>query len=170
MLKTPISPETKSSRGFSLMEVVVVLVLLGILSAVAIARVVDHGADVRAAADTLKVHLRHAQGRAMNSDAPWGVNFSSNTYTLYTFDDTNTKRSVFFPGENSATVQLGSGITISDLGGVTTISFDGWGLPYDDEYINPDPGDSLNSDLDFTLTNGKHSQTITVHQDTGYIP
>lgn len=68
--------------GFTVIEILAVLVIAGILSAVAIARFTNAGADDVAAANTLKAHLRYAQLRAMGDVVPWGVSFTGGSYTL----------------------------------------------------------------------------------------
>lgn len=56
-----------SGRGFTLLEVLAVLVILGILSAIAVNRSVNYNTEVYTGADALKAHLRYAQTMAMNS-------------------------------------------------------------------------------------------------------
>ncbi len=87
-----------SQKGFTLLEIIAMLVVLGILTAVAVSRINNFDAEVVTGADTLKAHLRYAQTMAMNSNpnAPsdatvWGINCSGSTYWL--FNGTN-------PGDN----------------------------------------------------------------------
>lgn len=98
------------------MEVVAVLIILGIMAAVAIARFTDTSADDIAAANTLKTHLRYAQLRAMGDIVDWGISFTDNSYTLKKNGD---DAPVNLPGENSPTKTL-SGVTISPT---TTVIF-----------------------------------------------
>lgn len=157
MKENPVLPNIRSSKGFTLLEVVVVLILLGILTAVAIARVVDHGADERAATDTLITHLRFAQILAMNSDTTWGININGATYTLYADGNVN-NNPANLPGEDSHT------ITMPVSAGVSTVSFDQWGRPYN----TVDPSSSSPATGNINISIG--SETITIIPDTGYIP
>ncbi|MDF1615442.1 pilus assembly FimT family protein [Desulfurivibrio dismutans] len=150
------------STGFTLVEVIAVLIIIGILAAVAASRVGDNQSRVVAAADKLKVHLRHAQLRAMHSDTSWGVHNSSSSYWLYSGDDI-TSRSVFL-GEEADTVPLPAGVSVS---GFTNLSFDAWGRPYNG--VDPASGSLLDSDQAVTVGNG-HTVTITITRETGFIP
>ena len=59
--------------GFTTVEVIAVLLLLAVITAVVVSRYSTGTVDAVASADKLKVHLRYAQMRAMNSDVTWGV-------------------------------------------------------------------------------------------------
>ena len=72
-------------RGFTLFEIVMVLLILGVISYFAATRlfsddVPNQGAEM----ELLKNHLRYAQSRAMNSEISWGIKFGSSTrYWLF---------------------------------------------------------------------------------------
>lgn len=151
--------KARSSMGFTVLEIIVVLVLLGILAAVAISRV-SHGndAEIRAAADRLKVHLRHAQGRAMNSDIPWGVHFSGNNYWLFFAGNINNRMQ--FLGEGDSVVALPLAVT------PVTVSFDDWGMPY--LVADPRLATAIPEDADIVISIG--SAAITITAETGFIP
>ncbi len=62
--------------GFTLIEVVAVLLVLGILAAFAAVRISDTGqSDLISQVDVIKNHLRYAQNRAMNTGSPVGSDF-----------------------------------------------------------------------------------------------
>ncbi|MDP2105628.1 MAG: type II secretion system protein, partial [Desulfobulbaceae bacterium] len=73
-----------TQQGFTLIEVIAVLLLMGIMVAIAVGRSGESSsqADLIGATETVKNHLRYAQSTAMNSDLSWGINFSGSTYTL----------------------------------------------------------------------------------------
>jgi len=155
MQKIPLPSEIRSARGFTLIEAVAVLILIGILAAVAIARVSDNDADERAAADKLKVHLRYAQSLAMNLDKPWGVEASGGSYFLFFDGDVNNKAR--FPGEEE---------NISFPGGISptfTVSFDRWGRPYN--VADPSGGSPINAEITINIGSG-----IVITPETGFIP
>ena len=136
--------------GFTMIEIIAVLVILGILTAVAVSRVMNTGEmEQRARLDAVKAHLRLAQARAMGEGSPWGVHFTANAYYLFRGTDP-TQNKVTFPGESSDTVQAGSGFF---SGTPLTVVFDAYGNP---------GGTTVN-----LVTSGG---TITIIRNTGYIP
>lgn len=152
----------KNSRGFSVMEIITVLLVLGIISAVAVTRITSTKIyTVVAEMDILKTNLRYAQFRALSdadntsadytvNNATWGIKLSGNTYILqHNGADATTK----FPGDDSNTHTLPSGITISG----SSVTFDVWGSPGV-------------SDITITVTDGTSPQIITVTRKTGFIP
>lgn len=131
-------------KGFTLVEMIAVLVLLGVVSALLVFRSSSDQTDVSASADKLKVHLRYAQMRAMNSDVTWGIQFNGGSYSLIR-DMTGTPVTERLPGEINSSVSLPSAVTGS-------VQFDTWGRP-----------SGLN-------TIGIGVITITITPDTGFIP
>lgn len=105
-----LSPSKKSS-GFTLLEIVVVLLVLGIVSTVVISRYVNANADAQNAALMGKItsHLRYARNASMNSDATWWIDFDSGAYRLYKRDAAGTDTSAVFPGEGEPVVDLPDG-------------------------------------------------------------
>ena len=72
------------------LELIAVLIVLAIMTAVAVSRLNNNDAEVVTGADTLKMHLRYAQTMAMNSNpnAPadqtvWGISCSGSSYWLF---------------------------------------------------------------------------------------
>lgn len=96
--------------GFSLIEVVAVLVLLGVLSAGATALYDDGNAAAVAEAEIFKSHLRYAQIRAMGDIVPWTIEVGSGSYALSKGESGSTT-SQNLPGESGATHQIGGGVT-----------------------------------------------------------
>jgi MSHA pilin protein MshC len=145
------------SQGFTLIEIVAVLVVISILVAVAASRVgtITDTADNTSAASTLRSHLRYAQIRALNTQGVWGVNCSGSSYSLYRWDGAAAITTAF-PGEENNTVAFPNGISIN-----STISFDDWGRPHNNQAAT---GNSVSVNLSVG------GETITVTQETGYIP
>lgn len=139
-----------SNHGFTLIEVISVLVLLGILTAVMVNQSLDNSADVAGETEVIKGYLRFAQMKAMNSDVTAGIVFSGNSYTL---QKNSLPSAVPLPGQNSATYTLAKG-TVSAT--TNPIVFNQWG----------DPG----SNITVTVTVGANSQSFIVAQTTGFIP
>jgi MSHA pilin protein MshC len=98
-------------RGFTLIEVVAVLVLLGIMAAVAVAKFTDTNAAAVAEAEIFKSHLRYAQIRAMGDIYPWTVTVGGGSYTLSTTNPSIGTPTL--PGESGATHSYDGGVTAS---------------------------------------------------------
>lgn len=143
------------SKGFTLIEIIAVLIILGIIAAVVISRgAVSEEIKAQADVDTLKGRLRFAQTLAMN-DLPGGkcgIQVGSSSYTLVKIEPTGETTSMPLPGESSATYRFTSAATAS-VTGSNPILFDDWG----------DPGSTAT-----TISLG--GKTVTVTANTGFIP
>jgi prepilin-type N-terminal cleavage/methylation domain-containing protein len=96
----------KKARGFTIIEVISVLLILGIVSAVVVSRIDNLDSyDLSSQVEVVKNHLRYAQSRAMGSANPWGIHFDSAT-TYYLFQGENPTTQISLPGENSSLVDL----------------------------------------------------------------
>lgn len=146
------------NRGFTLVEVIAALLIIGIIAAAVTYRMIWSMPDVDSAsrADKLKVQLRYAQGRSMNTDSVWGIQFSGSTYHL--FKNGNASDGVILPGEDNLNISLPSGCSITQI-----VSFDNnRGRPC------TDAGAQTLSASDITLDVAGH--IITIYKNTGYIP
>ena len=106
-----------------MIEIVAVMVIIGVLMAVAIPKMVDTDADVVSVRDTIRSHIRYAQILAMKSDTGCGVRFDTSQYWI--FRNNSPGDQVVFPGGDSL-------FSIpSDLGTANEIIyFDSWGSPH----------------------------------------
>lgn len=105
-------------------EIVAVVVITGILSALALSRFAGTSAEHVSARDTLISHIRYAQILAMKSNSGCGIKFTGNTYFVFT-NRSPENHPVTFPGGDSV-------FPLPDtLGTATeTIYFDPWGSPH----------------------------------------
>jgi prepilin-type N-terminal cleavage/methylation domain-containing protein len=170
-------PFWKCRRGFTTIEVIAVLIIIGVLSAVVVARYWGTSSySVSAVAEELKNHLRYAQGRAMNSTVTaastptpniWGINFVDSThYTV--FRDGDTTHTVPPPGSDSDPVNLSSrGVTLGSLG-TGIVSFDEWGKPYTDA-VGTTPQSEQPPFRLITVLGGGQTGYICISKNTGYI-
>jgi prepilin-type N-terminal cleavage/methylation domain-containing protein len=146
--------KTIGNKGFTMIEIVAVLLILGIIAAIAVSRMSDTTAyDLSSQMEVVKAHLRLAQSRAMASSSPWGINFASST-TYYLFQGAGSTTPVQLLGEDNATVSLTtkqSGLTIGSA--PQRITFDAYGSPGTTNVT--------------VTTNGGN---ITVTKNTGFIP
>lgn len=156
----------KGDRGFTLIEVVAVLVIMAIIMAVAMSRGIgSDDAKMLAEFNTLKGHLRYAQYLAINmnrgndstisegSTVEWGINIIGNSYALVmNVDGSARNHSLSLPGESSATHNFAAGVTAT-VSGTNPIRFDDWGSP---------------GTAPASISIG--GRTITITANTGFIP
>lgn len=140
------------NAGFTVIEMVAVLIIVAILSAVAISRVAPDASNLRAEVNDLKAGLRYAQQMAIASDSTitFGITVTSNNYTLVRTGGAGNQPNL--PGESSPTHTF-NGITAT----AGTFTFNEWG------------GLAAGSATATTLTRtGGGSRTINVISETGY--
>ena len=151
--------------GFTTLEVLVVLIIIGIISVIIIGRSDIGQTDLLAQTEVIKSHIRYAQSRAMNSDRRWGIRCADSGQSYWLFvdgDPVNNRRKL--PGEESDTVDLTQyKLTLT----TTTFSFDNRGRPCSDNN-----GTIIRAtDLSLTLSNdGGATTTIIITRNTGFIP
>jgi len=147
-------------NGFTLIEVIAVLVIIGVVAAVVVSRMISPSSfGLVSEADILKGHLRYAQYRAMSHTETWGIQFTTNGYSLLYNKAATTSK---LPNEDSSTHTFSSGITIS-TGAGTAVHFNEWGNPVDDS------GNLLTAGKLIVLSDGSTSRTVTITQNTGFI-
>jgi len=155
--------KAQKSKGFTLIEALITLVLLGLLTVVA-SRSLVRADDLNAnqEADRLRSHLRYTQIRAQGDTHPWRFAFTSNsTYVLgpviipgpgFTPD--------FIPESNTVVRTLDAGLTTTSG---LVIRFDSLGRPLTDS------GNLLTTDLEITISNSESSETIRILAGSGLI-
>jgi prepilin-type N-terminal cleavage/methylation domain-containing protein len=172
----------KTQNGFTLIEIISVLVILGILVVVAVSRMSNHDVAVYTGADALKAHLRYAQTMAMNKDPNtsantetiMGINYDAGTNQYWLFKGINTSDIIFLPDDSkyitgdrkidltAKKITLGSGFTIY---------FDNHGIPYTlytDSTTNTPLANALT--ISVTALSGGSSKSLTITPQTGFIP
>ncbi len=164
-------PAGGNSRGFTIIEIVAVLVILGILAATAVSVVGSMSAyQLTSQADTLKGHLRYAQMRAMNTDNIWGIAFqtanSPNSYRIFNNIAGSTPA---FPGTGSDTVTLPAGMTITGIADGGMVAFKTWGSPYTNAAATARQAVE-GGWRTITLNHGGRSVDVQIRNETGYIP
>ena len=149
-------------KGFTLIEVIVVLVLLGVLAVVALNKIYDFS-KVPSEVEILKSNLRYVQFKAMNDDVnnnSWGLTVSGDSSTLICSPScTNVPN---LPNENSSTHTPASGVTISY--GFTSIRYNSWGSPS----INNGTAQA-SGPIMISVTYGASTQSFTITPNTGFI-
>ncbi len=151
----------KNGRGFTMLEVLIVLIVLGVIIAVTVNRVSTSGNELITETDLLKSNLRFAQLKALTNnnddDTRWRINFSGTSYTLVKLlkdGSTDASANTNFPSDNSPTHQLTAGVTVTSPTSVT-YNFRG------------EPG---TTDITVQLKQGNNSAGFTITRTTGFIP
>ncbi|MEG6505743.1 pilus assembly FimT family protein [Nitratidesulfovibrio sp. 1201_IL3209] len=166
--RTPLPARTlrngTGQRGFTMIEVVAVLVIIGILAAVAADRIFNQApAELAAISSAVRGNIRYARTRSMNSDEIFGVQvISPSTYAV--FRNGNIANRVVLPGEAGGVITLPEGAAFSATG---TVFFDHWGAPCSNAATPPA---RFNANVSVTLSYRDASDTITITRNTGFIP
>jgi prepilin-type N-terminal cleavage/methylation domain-containing protein len=143
----------RHNTGFTLIEVIAILVILAIISAVAVSRVGSNESNLRAELNDLKAALRYAQQMAISSDSTvtFGITVTSGTSGGYTLvKNAGVGTQPLLPGESSSTHTFSGGVTASGA----TFTFDEWG--------------KATGSASTILTQSGSSKTINVIGETGY--
>ncbi len=163
----------RNSHGFTLIEIIVVLVLISIISAALFARSITT-AQINLVGEVAKIrnHIRYAQslamkGVAMNSDERWGIKCLGGQYWLFNYenfgDDNNP---VILPGEDTDTISL-SDLKVNMT--VFTLFFDSLGVPYKQNWNIPvEPGNPLTVTIS-AVADPTKSRDLTITPETGLI-
>jgi len=164
-----------NQRGFTMIEMVAVLILMAIFATVVATRLTTMDTDMATEAEILKANLRFAQIKALNNavdDNTWGIHFinGGTSYTYYRnseeayyLNKDGDKAADYLPGEcgknpltctSSTTHDLPTGMTIHG----SSVDFNRWGSPG-------------SSDILIVLKKtGLDDTQVTVTKNTGYIP
>ena len=153
-------------RGFTLIELVMILTLLAILAAVAIPRFSGYGA-IKQGNAVLKIasDIRYAQNRATTTQQRSRVSFTANGYTIVSCATSSTCPCPGWdpPVKTIDLITDYSGVTIAST--VTNLEFDSLGRPYEG-------GGSCVNSVPATITvqySGEANKTVTVQTQTGMV-
>lgn len=151
------------SRGFTLIEMVMVILLVTITGVIALEHSPSESLTVGAQADQLAGDVRYAQSLSMARGQRYCIKYLS--ATSYELATSNCTVAVAHPTGDTV-VTLGSGIT---MGGWTNLPngyviFDGKGQPYVDA-----ANTALSADATITLSSGSDSRTISISPVTGRV-
>ena len=143
--------------GFTLIELVMVLVLIGALSIFIAPRLDTAGFDTQSFQQELKTAIRYAQKTSIASECEVEVALTATTYTLYYPNSTCNPPDGF--GSNPVTDQVKSGAYTGTAPSGVTIS--GFGNFYFTANGSPDSSG--------TITINPGGKTITVNALTGFV-
>jgi prepilin-type N-terminal cleavage/methylation domain-containing protein len=171
----------KENSGFTLLEGIAVMIVIGIISAVAAISMMQTSSSLAGYTALLKTHLRYAQTLAMNSDTGniWGIRFNlgANQYWLFQCADplncdsseTNSQVLPLEDADSSNKILLGDvGLDISSMTPGTAVAFDNNGIPQ--LGISAFSPQTANVTITLDDSDTGETKTVTITQQTGFIP
>ena len=151
-------------RGFTMLEVIAILIILGIIAAVAISGYMSQKTyESIPQTEIFKSHLRYAQQLSINGDDTlrWGIQIGAGTasYSLGSLQNPYNVMTVngTLPGESGSTHNFASGVTLTGVIANQIISFNQWGSP------------GVNS-IAINVIEGSVTKSFTITGNTGFIP
>ncbi|MBU2547970.1 MAG: prepilin-type N-terminal cleavage/methylation domain-containing protein [Proteobacteria bacterium] len=157
--------------GFTLIEVVAVIVVMGLVGAAAASRLVDTQADFRSQVSIIKNHIRYAQSMAMKEGAVYGIRSNGTYYWLFKDQPTPASNRRALPGAADTRIAASDiGITLPTF----RVFFDPNGRPYIRLGVAGQADRPLSSSntLEITLDSNPAGASVafSITPETGYIP
>jgi prepilin-type N-terminal cleavage/methylation domain-containing protein len=156
----------RNNRGFTLVEITVVVILIGIIAAAVFARSISTDRiNIVGEVDKIRNHIRYAQSMAMKRNEEWVISCDATQYWLS--DDIITLNPVALPGATSDRISL------ADLGvsmNAFAVYFDALGIPYH-SYTDEDTNTPVTpgNPRSIAISAGSESRTLAVTPHTGWV-
>jgi prepilin-type N-terminal cleavage/methylation domain-containing protein len=167
----------RSRRGFSLIEILIVVIVLGIAASIIIPQVSGSGSlNASAAARTVLSDLLYAQARAISTGQPHYVSFDTDNqqYSIYALSSSAVWTLIPHPVNQTSYIMRfgGSGmnsvgnatLVSANFGGSTIIEFDELGEPYS---YTGGSGTSLSTSGSVVIASGSSTVNLSVEPGTG---
>ena len=172
----PVKPIRRLSPGFTVIEIVVVMLLMSIVTAVVLGRsITTSEIDVVGQTDKIRNHLRYAQAIALKrSDTVWGIQFAADKYRFFSGISPQSNEILLPGGEYSGGdlfikyADLGVSITIAGLSPSGAVFFDRLGKPYD-AYTDATTNSPLTAPAVIFVSAAGESRFIQISPETGFI-
>lgn len=165
------------SRGFSTIELVIIMILLGILSVVAATQLGKYYGGIKLENATMKIasDIRYAQNRATTTQQRSQVNFAAGgiSYTINScasYTSSTCTCAIWSPVKTIGLNSDFSGVTIATIPG-NCIEFDSLGRPYYNAGC-ANPAVACTNSAGSTVTvqySGETDKTIAVQTQTGMV-
>ena len=124
-------PTDRQLHGFSMMEIIVTMMIMGVMAGVAAPRIVSNLSDYRAesAANRIASDLRLAQKHARTTGTSETVTFDvvNDRYSFSTIPDPKLKTLIY--SVNVADYPYSAEIPLVNMGGTESVTFNGLGFP-----------------------------------------
>jgi len=159
----------RNQNGFTLVEIIVVFLLMGIIAATVLGRSIGtNDIDLTAEFERTKNQFRYAQSAAMKYHEFWGVHYDSHNNRFWLFRKDNpldTSYQLRFPGEDDIKIKLSDrSVVFTKPGGDFTLFFDKYGRPY-----YPDTSTPISANLNVEIDVGGLTNNFDVTAETGLI-
>jgi prepilin-type N-terminal cleavage/methylation domain-containing protein len=143
----------RTQQGFTIIELVMVIVIMGALSAVAFSKFSRDAFDVASASGELVQAIRYAQDKSMNHSGAnnYRIAINASGYTV-------TQSGVAIPHPVTGAANYTRVWSDISLAPAAMISFDGYGNPV-----------GLGAPLTITVSKGGESDSVTVENVTGFV-
>lgn len=151
----------KAEQGFSLPELIAVILISAILAVVALTQWSGSPINLAAQADQLASDIRYIQGFSTSHGQRYRINFSADRYGFTNLSGTTPLN---HPVTNTAQLILEQGTSLSAT--VPFIAFDGVGAPYITATL---PGTPLTTDAVVTLSSDGQSRSVRISPETGRV-
>lgn len=160
-----------NSKGFTFLEVIVVLIFLGIMAILVVNRASSLNAEIYAGADALKAHIRYAQTVAMNTHEGAGIAYDSATNQYWMYRGNDETNVMLLPDDaqfttadrkidlNAKKIRVNQGFNVY---------FNNRGVPYEHEQFPTMMTQPLK--LSVTAKSDGTSKAISIEPLTGYVP
>lgn len=150
------------AQGFTLIELIMVMVILGVVATVTAMRMPGAGINVSAQAEQLASDIRYTQSLAMGRGQRFRINFAAGSYQITDMAGV----AQVHPGTGqTAAISLGSTVLSGYNPPFTNsyLAFDSLGVPY------TDPTTTQAGLAILTLTGGGEAYTLRVVPQTGRV-
>lgn len=155
---------TRNNHGFTLIEIVVVLVLISIISLAVFGRSIKTDQmNFMSQYNKIQNQVRYPQSIAMKHGEYWGFSCDATNYWIFTGTNKSTADNRRpFPGQQATLISLNDlGVTMDGF----TVIFDKYGRPY-----SPDWTTLLSTNKVVVLTDSRsESKSFTIVPETGLI-
>ena len=165
---------TRNNRGFTIIEIIVVLVLISIIAAATFQRSISTDQmNFRSQFDKIQNQMRYPQSMATKRSEWWGIANDTTHYWIFTgtnrdIVDTHPNPELLprLPGQEDLKISLADlGVTMTPA---FTLIFNSYGIPY----LTPDLINSMSSELTVNLSDletGTQTGSFNIIPETGLI-
>jgi prepilin-type N-terminal cleavage/methylation domain-containing protein len=147
------------NSGYSLMELVIVITIIGILAIYPLIQWPGTVVNVLAEAQLIASDIRYAQTLSMSTASCYRIVRASTT----SYNVTDGTTSIILPS-GSTTMNLNSSVAFGSWTPANLVAFDSKGVPYSDACVT-----ALTANATIPVTDGSNTNTITINQVTGMV-